>query len=327
MHFCDEALIHLQAGSGGSGKVGFLRARANAKGGPDGGNGGKGGDIIFVSDAQAQGLTLFRYKKHFKAETGQAGKSGNASGRTGKDLVLKVPIGTQIYDKSGAQLLCDFTLDKQSFKAASGGKGGAGNACFKSSVNRAPRNKTLGEPGEKTTIRLKLKLFADLALVGLANAGKSTFLSKVTNSNTKLADYKFSTTSPQLGTVYYMHRKYVIADMPGLIEGASQGRGLGFKFLRHIERCKLLIHLLDVSSTNLLEDYKSVRKELELYDEKLTSKPSLICLSKCDLISDPEEISERAKLIESFTGEKVIYLTSFDVETMEEAIIGAISKL
>lgn len=320
----DEAVIHLQAGSGGNGKVGFLRARANARGGPDGGNGGKGGSIIFVADSHAQDLAFFRYKKHLKAESGQSGKSGNSSGRSGRDLVLKVPTGTQIYD--GAQLLCDLVEHGQSFIALKGGKGGAGNSCFKSSTNQAPRNKILGEKGEEKSVRLKLKLIADFALIGLANAGKSTFLSKITNSTTKAADYKFSTTCPQLGTLYYMHQKYVIADMPGLIEGASSGRGLGFEFLKHIERCKLLLHLLDVSSCTLIEDYNSVRKELELYNAELVQKPSLICLSKCDLITK-KEAKEKADLIRKLTGKNVVFVTQLNEESMEEAIIEAISEL
>jgi GTPase len=320
----DEALIHLQSGSGGNGKVGFLRVRANAKGGPDGGNGGRGGDIIFVADKHTQDLAFFRHKKHLKAESGQGGKSGNSSGRRGRDLVLKVPIGTQIYD--GTHLVCDLIEDGQNFTALKGGKGGAGNACFKSSTNQAPRNKILGEKGEEQSLRLKLKLVADFALVGLANAGKSTFLSKITNSTTKAADYKFSTTSPKLGTLYYMHQKYVVADMPGLIEGASQGKGLGFEFLRHIERCKLLIHLLDISSCNLIEDYNSTRKELELYNLELVQKPSIICLSKCDLVRS-EEVDEKANLIKELTGKKVVLATYLNEETMENAIIEAISEL
>lgn len=326
MHFCDEALVYLKSGSGGDGKVGFLRARARAKGGPDGGNGGKGGNVVLIADINARGLLSFKHKKHFAANDGQGGKGKNSKGKDGTDLYLRVPVGTQVYDKSGKTLLMDLTLDKQSFILLEGGKGGAGNACFKSSTNRTPRERTLGQKGQEMYVRLRLKLFADFALVGLANAGKSSFLSTITNSNTKVADYPFSTTSPQLGTLYFEDQKYVVADMPGLIEGASSGKGLGFEFLRHIERCKALIHLLDSSSKSIEQDYESVREELKLYNPSLLNKPSIVCLTKCDLVNEKEAIQKRDE-VERLSKRKVLLSSICFPETIEAAMIEAISAV
>ncbi len=287
MHFIDEVKIFLKAGDGGPGCVGFRREKFIEYGGPNGGDGGKGGDIVLVCDSQLNTLIDFRYKQHFKAQSGENGKGQNRSGKSGDDEIIYVPIGTQVFAEDGCTLIYDMQEDAERYTIARGGDGGQGNARFKSSVNQAPRRSTPGYDGQELWVWLKLKLISDVGLIGMPNAGKSTFLSVCTSATPKIADYPFTTLKPQLGVARIGDfDEIVIADIPGLIEGASDGIGLGDKFLRHIERCKTLIHLVDISAADPIHNYYIVRKELEQYSEILSKKQEIIVLNKCDIIED-----------------------------------------
>lgn len=299
MNFIDEAKIYLKAGNGGDGAVSFHREKYIDMGGPDGGDGGRGGSIYIESNSHLNTLVNFRYKQHFKAENGENGKGSNRSGKSRPPLVLQVPVGTQIFSENGDILLYDFTEDGQSFEIIKGGKGGLGNSHFKSSINQAPRRRTEGETGEEMWVHLLLKVLSDVGLVGLPNAGKSTFLAATTSAKPKIADYPFTTLSPNLGVVYIDEEEFVIADIPGLIEGAHLGHGLGDKFLKHIERCNLLIHLIDATTERVDLSYQMIRKELESYSTILTERTEIICLNKCDMLLDSEitnKISELKKI-------------------------------
>jgi GTP-binding protein len=268
-------------------------------GGPDGGDGGRGGSIYIQSSVHLNTLVNFRYKQHFKAENGEGGKGSNRSGKSRPPLVLQVPVGTQIFSENGEILIYDFTEDGQLFEIIKGGKGGLGNSHFKSSINQAPRRRTEGELGEEMWVKLHLKLLSDVGLVGLPNAGKSTFLAATTSAKPKIADYPFTTLAPNLGVVYVDEEEFVIADIPGLIEGAHLGYGLGDKFLKHIERCSLLIHLIDATSEDVVLSYQTIRKELESYSGLLAERTEIICLNKCDMLLDTEiagKVSELKKL-------------------------------
>lgn len=286
MHFIDEAKIYLKAGDGGRGCVSFRREKFIEEGGPDGGNGGRGSDIIFRATKDLNTLIDFRYRQHFKAKNGESGKGRNCSGKAGPTLYVDVPLGTQILSEDSSTLIKDMSIDGEEFLLARGGDGGKGNINYKSSVNQAPRRATPGFVGDELWVWLKLKLLSDVGLTGLPNAGKSTFLSVVSAAKPKIADYPFTTVKPQLGVVYYKDDEFVIADLPGLIEGASEGVGLGDKFLKHIERCGILLHLIDCTSKNVVKDYKTIRKELESYSDKLIDKKELLVLSKTDLLSE-----------------------------------------
>lgn len=299
MNFIDEAKIYLKAGNGGDGAVSFHREKYIDMGGPDGGDGGRGGSIYIESNSHLNTLVNFRYKQHFKAENGENGKGSNRSGKSRGALVLQVPVGTQIFSENGDILLYDFTEDGQSFEIIKGGKGGLGNSHFKSSINQAPRRRTEGEIGEEMWVHLLLKVLSDVGLVGLPNAGKSTFLAATTSAKPKIADYPFTTLSPNLGVVYVDEEEFVIADIPGLIEGAHLGHGLGDKFLKHIERCNVLIHLIDATTERIDLSYQTIRKELESYSKILTERMEIICLNKCDMLLDSEitdKISELKKI-------------------------------
>ncbi len=286
MHFIDEAKIYLKAGDGGRGCISFRREKFIEEGGPDGGNGGKGSDIVFRATKDLNTLIDFRYRQHFKAKNGESGKGRNCSGKAGATLYVGVPVGTQIMSEDSSTVIKDMNVDGEEFLIAKGGDGGKGNINFKSSVNQAPRRATPGFVGDELWVWLKLKLLSDVGLVGLPNAGKSTFLSVVSAAKPKIADYPFTTIKPQLGVVYYKDDEFVIADLPGLIEGASEGVGLGDKFLKHIERCGILLHLIDCTSKSVVKDYKTIRKELESYSDKINDKKELIVLSKTDLLSE-----------------------------------------
>ena len=296
MQFIDEAKIFIKAGNGGHGCMSFRREKFIDRGGPDGGDGGNGGSVVFESDAQINTLLEFRFKKHFKADNGESGKGRNRTGKSRSNLVLKIPVGTQIYTNDEVLLLHDFTKDKECFEIIKGGKGGLGNTHFKSSVNQAPRRFTEGEVGKSMELYLQLKLLADAGLVGLPNAGKSTFLSKTTSAKPKIADYPFTTLSPGLGVVYVEDEEFVLADIPGLIEGASQGTGLGDRFLKHIERCKVLIHIIDAGQ-DVLKNYQIIRKEIDSYSKLLKTKKEIICLNKIDNISE-EELQNKIESLE-----------------------------
>ncbi len=325
MKFLDEAKIFLKAGDGGSGCVSFRREKYIEFGGPDGGDGGAGGNIIFKAVSNLNTLIDFRYKQHFKAERGQNGSGKNKTGAHGKDLVIKVPVGTEIISEDKKSVIKDFTKEKECFVVLKGGIGGRGNLKFKSSTNQAPRKFDSGSKGEEFWVWLKLKLIADIGFVGLPNAGKSTLLKLLSNAKPKIADYPFTTLKPQLGLFRTDSKDIVLADLPGLIKGASDGTGLGLKFLAHIERCKLLLHICDVSSVKfdeLLKNYKTIRHELESYNESTLKKKEIILLSKCDLINK-DEIEERIKLLKKYTQSKIIPVScysNFGIEKLKSTL-------
>ena len=292
MKFLDQAKIYIKAGDGGAGSASFRREKYIEFGGPDGGDGGNGGSIILESEENLNTLIDFRYRQHFKAETGKSGSKKNKTGAGGKDLILKVPVGTQIYEEDNNTLIYDLTKNKERFVVATGGKGGLGNTRFKSSTNRTPRRKTSGKKGEEFWIWLQLKVIADVGIIGLPNAGKSSFLSKCTKAKPKIANYPFTTINPNLGVLNINHKEIVLADIPGLIEGSHKGIGLGDKFLRHIERCKTLIHLIDISEKDILGNYLKIKSELSKYDKKILKKTEIIIFNKLDLI-DMDSITEK----------------------------------
>src|SRR5689334_1991084 len=287
MHFLDQAKIFIRSGAGGPGAVSFRREKFIEYGGPDGGEGGKGGDIVFEVVPGLNTLIDFRYTQHFRAPRGKGGAGSNRTGAGGKDLIIKVPIGTQILaDDEERTLLADLTQEGQRIVFLKGGDGGRGNASYKSSTNRTPRQHGTGWPGEEMFVWLRLKLLADAGLVGLPNAGKSTFINAVTNAQAKVGAYAFTTTRPQLGVVRHKGNEFVIADIPGLIEGAAEGAGIGDRFLGHIERCRVLLHLVDANDRDVAESYRVVRNELENYGEGLTDKPVVVALNKIDTLDD-----------------------------------------
>jgi len=294
MKFLDQAKIYIKAGNGGSGSASFRREKFVEYGGPDGGDGGDGGSIIVQSDRNLNTLIDFRYAQHFKAQHGKPGSKRNKTGANGEDLILKVPMGTQIYEEDNNTLIYDFTKNKEKYLVASGGKGGLGNVRFKSSTNRAPRKKTNGKLGEEFWIWFQLKVIADIGIIGKPNAGKSSLLAALTRAKPKIANYPFTTINPNLGVSYYGGKEITLADIPGLVEGAHKGVGLGDKFLRHIERCKILLHVVDLSEDDLLNTYKKIKLELSNYDKSLTRKKEIIFFNKSDLLQD-HEVSEKLK--------------------------------
>src|SRR3974377_67649 len=296
MKFLDEAKVYVQSGAGGNGCVSFRREKFIEFGGPNGGDGGNGGDVVVEGVAGRNTLIDYRYQQHFKAGRGGNGMGKDRAGANGKDAVLKVPVGTQVYGEDGKTLLADLTEVGQRATIAHGGNGGFGNAHFKSSTNRAPRHANPGQPGEEMTIRLRLKLIADAGLIGLPNAGKSTLLAAVSAAKPKIADYPFTTLHPQLGVVRVDDREFVLADLPGLIEGAHEGTGLGDRFLGHSERCRVLLHLIDGTSEDASKAYKTVRAELEAYGQGLTDKPEIVALSKADALTTEQIKTQTAKL-------------------------------
>jgi len=285
MKFLDQAKIYVKAGNGGSGSASFRREKFIEFGGPDGGDGGNGGSIILVAKENLNTLIDFRYQQHFKAEKGQNGMGKKKTGRNGKDLVLNVPIGTQIFEEDNNTLIEDLKKIDEKVIIAKGGGRGLGNVRFKSSTNRTPRKKTDGSEGESFWIWLQLKVIADIGIIGMPNAGKSSLLSVLTKAKPKIANYPFTTINPNLGVTSYSDKEITIADIPGLIEGAHEGVGLGDKFLRHIERCKSLIHLIDITENNILENYLKIRKELSKYSNDLLKKKEIIVFNKIDIIN------------------------------------------
>jgi GTP-binding protein len=292
MKFLDQAKIYIFSGAGGAGSVSFRREKFIEFGGPDGGNGGHGGDVIAECVNGLNTLIDYRYQQHFKAQTGGHGMGQNRSGASGNDIILKVPVGTQVLAEDNETLLADITEVGQRVILAKGGNGGFGNAHFKSSVNRTPRKANPGLPGEERTLWLRLKLIADAGLVGLPNAGKSTFLAAVSAAKPKIADYPFTTLHPQLGVVGVDTREFILADIPGLIEGAHEGIGLGDRFLGHVERCRVLLHLIDGTCEHAGKAYKTVRGELEAYGHELSGKTEIVALNKADALT-PEQLKEQ----------------------------------
>ncbi len=286
MHFLDQAKIYVSSGTGGPGAVSFRREKYIEYGGPDGGNGGKGGDIIFEAVEGLNTLIDFRYTQHFKASRGKGGAGRDQTGAGADDLVIKVPVGTQVLSEDKEHVLLDFTKAGQREIFLRGGDGGRGNASYKTSTNRAPRQHGTGWPGDEAWVWLRLKLLADAGLVGLPNAGKSTFINAVTNAKAKVGAYPFTTIHPQLGVVSHRGREFVMADIPGLIEGAADGAGIGDRFLGHIERCRVLLHLVDANNEDVAEAYRIVRDELDAYGSGLEDKPEIVALNKADTLDD-----------------------------------------
>ena len=296
MRFLDSAKIFIQSGHGGAGSVSFRREKFIPYGGPDGGDGGRGGSVIALADPALNTLIDYRYKQHFKARRGGGGMGKGRSGKASEDVVLKLPVGTQILDEDGETLLHDLTEPGREVVLLKGGDGGRGNVHFKSAVNQAPRRAEPGWPGEEGWVWLKLKLLADAGLVGLPNAGKSTFLAAVSRARPKIADYPFTTLEPKLGTIVVGDTSFTIADIPGLIEGASQGVGLGDRFLGHVERCAALIHLVDGTDVDVAANYRTVRTELDAYEHGLKDKPEIVCLNKTDALDADAIEAKRAAL-------------------------------
>ena len=308
MHFLDQAKVFLRSGAGGPGAVSFRREKFIEYGGPDGGNGGKGGDIVFEAVDGLNTLIDFRYTQHFRAPRGQGGAGTNRTGGGGDDLVIKVPVGTQVLSEDKEDVLADFTRPGVREVFLRGGDGGRGNASYKTSTNRAPRQHGQGWPGEEAWVWLRLKLLADAGLVGLPNAGKSTFINAVTNAAAKVGDYPFTTTRPQLGVASRHGREFVVADIPGLIEGAAEGAGIGDRFLGHIERCRVLLHLVDATGDDPVEAWRVVRGELDQYGAGLTEKSEVLALNKVDAL-DEKAIAKLAKKLEKAAGSAPMLLS------------------
>jgi GTPase len=308
MHFLDQAKIYVKSGAGGAGAVAFRREKFVEFGGPDGGNGGKGGDIIFEVVPGLNTLIDFRYTQHFRAPRGKGGSGSNKTGGGGDDLVIRVPVGTQVLSEDKEHVLADFTKAGERRVFLRGGDGGRGNASYKTSTNRAPRQHGTGWPGEEAWVWLRLKLLADAGLLGLPNAGKSTFINAVTNAKAKVGDYPFTTVRPQLGVVSHRHREFVIADIPGLIEGAAEGAGIGDRFLGHVERCRVLLHLVDATGDDPVEAYRVVRGELDAYGAGLIDKPEVIGLNKIDALA-PEEVKKLAAKLKRASKAEVMLLS------------------
>jgi len=317
MKFLDQVKIYIKAGNGGDGSPSFRREKFIEFGGPDGGDGGKGGSVILKAEQNLNTLIDFRYQQHHKAKRGENGAGQNRTGKSGEDLILKVPLGTQVFEEDNKTLIYDFTKISEEFIAAAGGKGGLGNTRFKSSTNRAPRKFTKGTQGEEFTIWLQLKTIADIGIIGLPNAGKSSLLASVTNANPKIANYQFTTLNPNLGVASYDDKEITIADIPGLVEGAHKGTGLGIQFLKHIERCKSLLHLIDITSEDLKKSYQQVKNELKKYSNKLIKKKELIVLNKIDLI-DEKEVIHIIKDFKKNTKSEVIAVSTFNKSSVSK---------
>jgi len=292
MKFLDQVKIYIKAGNGGNGSPSFRREKFIEFGGPDGGDGGKGGSIILKSERNLNTLIDYRYQQHHKAGRGGDGSGKNKTGKGGSNLILKVPVGTQVFEEDNKTLIYDFKRENEEFVVANGGKGGLGNTRFKSSTNRAPKKFTKGTTGEEYIVWLQLKTIADIGIIGLPNAGKSSLLAALTKATPKIANYKFTTLNPNLGVAIYDDKEITLADIPGLIEGAHSGTGLGIKFLKHIERCKSLLHLIDSNEENLVDSYKQVRNELGKYSKDLLKKKELIVFNKIDLV-DKQKLKEK----------------------------------
>ena len=317
MKFLDQVKIYIKAGDGGDGSPSFRREKFIEFGGPDGGDGGKGGSVILKAERNLNTLIDYRYQQHHKAKRGDNGSGQNRTGKSGENLVLKVPLGTQVFEEDNKTLIYDFIKIGEEFVAANGGRGGLGNTKFKSSTNRAPRKFTKGTSGEEFTIWLQLKSIADIGIIGLPNAGKSSLIAAITNANPKIANYQFTTLNPNLGVANYDDKEITVADIPGLVEGAHKGTGLGIKFLKHIERCKSLLHLIDITNEDIKKSYKQVKKELKSYNSKLSKKRELIVLNKIDLLNK----DQIKKIINDFaksTKSEIILLSTLEKKSISK---------
>jgi len=319
MKFLDQAKVYVRSGDGGAGAVSFRREKFIEFGGPDGGDGGRGGDVWVEAVEGLNTLIDYRYRQHFKAATGTHGMGRNRTGAKGADVTLKVPVGTQVYEEDNETLICDLTETGQRFRLAAGGNGGFGNQHFKSSTNQAPRRANPGLPGQELTIWLRLKLIADAGLVGLPNAGKSTFLAAVTAAKPKIADYPFTTLHPNLGVVRIDAREFVLADIPGLIEGAHEGIGIGDRFLGHVERTRILLHLVSAREESPAEAYRTVRAELEAYGQGLTDKPEIVALSQVDLL-DPAARRKALAALKHASGRAPVALSAATGEGVQDIL-------
>jgi GTPase len=319
MKFLDQAKVYIRSGNGGAGSVSFLREKNMEFGGPNGGDGGRGGDVWVECVDGLNTLIDYRYQQHFKAATGVHGMGKDRAGANGADVVLRVPVGTQVLEDDNETLIADLTAVGQRVKLLSGGNGGFGNAHFKTSSNQAPRHANPGQEGVEKWIWLRLKLIADAGLVGLPNAGKSTFLAAVSAAKPKIADYPFTTLHPNLGVVRVGEREFVLADIPGLIEGASEGVGLGDRFLGHVERCKVLVHLVDGTQDDIKTAYKTIRSELALYDEALADKPEIVVLNKIDAL-DAETIKEKLKVLKRVSKAEVFSVSGVSGQGVRDVL-------
>lgn len=319
MKFLDQAKIFAKAGDGGNGIASFRREKFIEYGGPNGGDGGDGGSVILKAVNGLNTLIDFRFAQHFKSENGDKGGSNNKTGHGGKDLYLRVPLGTQVYAEDKKTLIYDFTKENEEFVLAKGGKGGVGNTKFKSSTNRAPRKFTKGKSGEEISVWLELKIIADVGLIGFPNAGKSSFLTISTKARPKIADYPFTTLKPNLGVVQFDDKEIVMADIPGLIEGAHKGIGLGDKFLKHVERCKSLLHIIDINEDDLINKYKIIREELNQYSEKLTKKKEIVVFNKIDLLTE-EEKNNKIKEFKKFYKKKFFQISILKKQNIKEVL-------
>ena len=317
MKFLDQVKIYIKAGNGGDGSPSFRREKFIEYGGPDGGDGGKGGSVILKAERNLNTLIDFRYQQHHKAQRGDNGAGQNKTGKSGDDLILKVPLGTQVFEEDNKTLIFDFVKVSEKFIAAAGGRGGLGNNRFKSSTNRAPRKFTKGTVGEEFTIWLQLKTIADIGIIGLPNAGKSSLLAAITNASPKIANYQFTTLNPNLGVASYDDKEITIADIPGLVEGAHKGTGLGTQFLKHIERCKSLLHMIDITNEDLKKSYRQIKNELKSYSSKLTKKKELIVLNKTDLISE-DEIKKIIKDFSKNIKSEIFLLSTFEKKSISK---------
>lgn len=319
MKFLDQAKVYIRSGNGGAGSVSFRREKFLEFGGPDGGDGGRGGDVWAIAVDGLNTLIDYRYQQHFKAKTGMHGMGRNMTGAKGADSILKVPVGTQIFEEDNETLICDLTEIGQKFRLAKGGNGGFGNLHFTTSTNRAPRRANLGLEGEERTIWLRLKLIADGGLVGLPNAGKSTFLAAVTAAKPKIADYPFTTLHPNLGVARIDAREFVLADIPGLIEGAHEGIGIGDRFLGHVERCRVLLHLVSAQEDDVAKAYTTIRGELEAYGHGLSDKPEIVALSQVDILDD-ETKAQKIKELEKASGQSVIAFSAVSHQGLDNTL-------
>jgi len=319
MKFLDVAKIYIRSGDGGNGCVSFRREKFIPDGGPDGGNGGRGGDVVVECIGGLNTLIDFRYQQHFKAKKGQHGMGSNCTGASSDELVIKLPLGTQILAEDKETVVADLTKIGQRVILAFGGKGGVGNQAFKSSTNQAPRQFKPGEEGTEMWLWLCLKLMSEAGLLGLPNAGKSTFLAAVSRAKPKIADYPFTTLTPQLGVVYVDGKEFVLADIPGLIEGAHEGVGLGIKFLGHVERAGILLHLIDGTSDDVVASYKTIRTELKAYSKELAAKQEIIALNKCDALT-PEEIKEKSALLKKASKKKIHAISAVSGEGVDKVL-------
>lgn len=319
MKFLDQAKIYIKAGDGGKGCVAFRREKFIEFGGPNGGDGGDGGSVYFEAVENLNTLIDFRYQQHFKAQKGQQGMGSEMTGYKGEDLIIKVPVGTEIVADDGETVIADLVKPGERFLIAKGGKGGLGNTRFKSSTNQAPRYAGPGTPGEEIWVWLRLKIIADVGLIGLPNAGKSTFLSAVTSARPKIASYPFTTLHPHLGVAWIGGKELVLADIPGLIEGAHEGVGLGDRFLKHVERCSVFLHLLDGTAEDVANDYLTIRKELELYNDKLKNKAEVVALNKCDALTD-EEITDKLSALRKVTQNQVFAISAVAGKNLNDCL-------